>query len=744
MGGRRTSSLGAAIIWRLASIGPLVLTGLLVLAAPVELVAAKRSVSAQQAPPEVAPPPPPAFPALEERTLSNGAGVLILRDSLLPWVDVSLVLPGGRSADPLLGAGTAELVSYLITRGTDRRSSADLAGAVDRIGAILTAVVGTDWITVSLGSLTPHLDSALTLMAEVVLRPSFPQAEVQRMRRQGVIALQTGWADPQAMALRMFRQEVYVWHPYGMYERPEEVRDLTAADLRAYHGRVFSPEGAVFLVSGDIESDDVVGRLEAHFSGWAAGTETPAADARPRGPGPLRAPPAEGDRRGGIVIVHTPGSTRAVIRMGHQLPAGDHPDWAGLSLLGQLLGGGPEARLGPRLRAGWSGAAVATVSRRRGPGLLEVDLDVRVEVADSAIAEVMATLEELRSEAPGLEETEAFKSFIAASLPLQLATARQVVGQVGRFRLLRGGVGPATGGSDVAGGSSLALEDYAAAVRALTPDELLRIAGEHLRPEDITIVVVGDATLLRPRLTTLGPVRMVDMDGGTIDLSDLMPSLTPLTTDASSLEPGTWTYRITVDGSVIGEMVRTLARDPDGTPERFSLRSSTTVGPQVLVQEVTFDGREFRPLSGSFELTQGRQRAGARLDIVDGRVVGDRSLPDGRTEPFEAPLAPGSLVGEMLEVAVWLADLREGLELVLPVVQVESGAAVHVRVRVLGRTRVTVPAGRYATYRIEIQGAQATQLVYARVRAPHVIVRLETSGQPFIMELESEVVGRGG
>ena len=718
--------------------------GLLALAAPVELVAAKRSVSAQQAPPEVAPPPPPAFPALEERTLSNGAGVLIVRDSLLPWVDVSLVLPGGRSADPLLGAGTAELVSHLITRGTDRRSSADLAGAVDRIGATLTAVVGTDWITVSLGSLTPHLDSALTLMADVVLRPSFPQAEVQRMRRQGVIALQTGWADPQAMALRMFRQEVYVWHPYGMYERPEEVRDLTVADLRAYHGRVFTPEGAVFLVSGDIESDDVVGRLEAHFSGWAAGTETPTADARPRGPDPLRAPPAEGNRRGGSVIVHTPGSTRAVIRMGHQLPAGDHPDWAGLSLLGQLLGGGPEARLGPRLRAGWSGAAVATVSRRRGPGLLEVDLDVRVEVADSAIAEVMAALEELRSEAPGVEETEAFKSFIAASLPLQLATARQVVGQVGRFRLLGEGVGRATGGSDAAGGSSLALEDYAAAVRALTPDELLRIAGEHLRPEDVTVVVVGDATLLRPRLATLGPVRMVDMDGGTIDLSDLMPSITPLTTDASSLGPGTWTYRITVDGSVIGEMVRTLARDPDGTPERFSLRSSTTVGPQVLVQEVTFDGREFRPLSGSFELTQGRQRAGARLDIVDGLVVGDRSLPDGRTEPFEAPLAPGSLVGEMLEVAVWLADLREGLEVVLPVVQVESGAAAHVRVRVLDRTRVTVPAGRYDAYRIEIQGAQATQLVYARVRAPHVIVRLETSGQPFIMELESEVVGGGG
>ena len=712
--------------------------GLLGLAAPSELGAAEESVSAQHGPPEVAPPAPPAFPGLEERSLSNGTGVLIVPDSLLPWVDVSLMLPGGKSADPALGAGTAELVSHLITRGTDRRSSADLAGAVDRIGATLAAVVGTDWITVSLGSLTPHLDSALTLMADVVLRASFPQAEVQRLRRQGVIALETGWAEPQAMAVRMFRHAVYVSHPYGLYERPEEVHDLSAADLRAYHRRVFRPEGAVFLVSGDIESDDVVSLLKAHFSGWAAGTETPTAEAPPRGPEPLGAPPAEGGRRGESVIVHTPGSTRAVIRMGHQLPAGDHPDWAGLSLLGQLLGGGPQARLGRRLRAhGWSGAAVAAVSRRRGPGLLEVDLDVRVEVADSAIAEVMAALEELRSEAPGLEETEAFKSFIAASLPLRLATARQVVGQVGRFRLLRGG-------SDAAGGSSLALEDYAAAVRALTPDELLRIAGEHLRPEDVTVVVVGDATLLRPRLATVGPVRMVDMDGGTIDLADLMPPVTPLTTDVSSLGPGTWTYRITVDGSVIGEMVRTLARDPDGTPERFSLRSSTTVGPQVLVQEVTFDGREFRPLSGSFELTQGRQRAGARLDIVDGRVVGDRILPDGRTEPFEAPLAPGSLVGEMLEVAVWLADLQEGLELVLPVVQVESGAAAHVRVRVLDRTRVTVPAGRYDAYRIEIQGAQATQLVYARVRAPHVIVKLETSGQPFIMELESEVVGRGG
>ena len=714
---------------------PLVFAGLLGSAA-----------SAQQAPPEVVPPAPPDFPALAGRTLSNGAAVVIMPDPLLPWVDVSLMLPGGRGADPRGGAGTAELVSGLVVRGTDRRSASELAADVDRIGATLSPIAGTDWTTVSSGSLTVHLDSALALMADVVLHPSFPQDEVQRLRRQGVVALQTRWAEPGSMASRTFREAVYGSHPYGLHERPEEVRDLTAADLRAYHRRIFRPEGAVFLVSGDVEPDDVLRRLEAHFSDWADGTGATTDGTPPRGSDPPGPPETEGARAPENIIVHTPGSTRAVIRMGHTLPAGDHPDWAGLSVLGQIFGGGPEARLGTRLRArGWSGSAIAALSRRRGPGLLEVDLDVRVEVADSAVAEVLAALEELTTEGPGLQETEAFKGFIAASLPLQLATARQVVGQIGRIQLLGGGsAGGSAQRSPAAGGSvSNALEAYANAVRALTPDELLRTAAQHLRPENVRVVVVGDATLLRPRLATLGPVRMVDLDGGTIDLADLTPPLTPLTTDASSLGTGTWTYRITVDGSVMGEMVRSLVRDVEDTPGRFFLRSSTTVGQQVLVQDVTFDGAAFRPLSGGFELTQGAQRAGARLDMVDGRVLGGRTLPDGRTEPFEASLAPGSLVGEMLEVALWLADLREGLELVLPIVQVESGAAAHVRVRVLERTRVTVPAGRFDAYRIEIEGAQSTQIVYARVREPHIIVKIETLGQPFVMELESEEVGGG-
>ena len=694
------------------------------------LLMAAGAGSAQQAPPEVAFPEPPSFPNLEDRVLSNGVGVVIVRDTLLSWVEVSLAIPGGRSADLPGLAGVAELVSQLITRGTDSRSPTELASAVDGSGIILSVVVGTDWTTVSLGSLTMHLDSALTLLADVVLHQSFPQAELQRVRRQRLVALQTAWTEPRAVAARTLRQAVYGAHPYGLLERPEEVRDLSAADLRDYHRRVFKAEGALFLVSGDVDPDDVANRLEAHFSGWSAGADY----SPPAGRGDFEAA-VTGSGGAQSLIVHVPGSTRALIRMGHALAAGDHPDWAGLAVLGQMLGGDPEARLGEVLRSrGWTGSATAVLTRRRGPGLLEVDLDVPAEVADSAVAEVMSNVAMLGSEPPGAEETEALTSSISVALPLQLATARQVVGQVGRLRLLAGA--PARGPDE--------LEEYAAAVRAQTPEGLRRIAAEHLDPEDLRIVVVGDARLLRPRLAALGPVRMVDMDGADLDLADLAPPVTPLAIDASSLQPGTWRYRISLDGGVAGEMVRRLAPATDGSAGRFSLRSSTTLGPQLLNQEVIFEVREFRPVGGSFEFTQRGQRVGAHLDVVEGRILGARALPDGHTEPFEAPLVPGSLLGEMLEVALWLADLQEGLELVLPVLQVESGVVAHVRVRVLDRTRVTVPAGRYDAYRIEIEGAQAPQLVYARVRAPHVVVRLETPGQPFVIELEAEEVPGGG
>ena len=699
--------------------------GPIVGAVAVFLLATPALAWAQQAPPAVRPPALPSFPTFEERTLSNGASVLILPNSMLPWVDVSLILPGGRAADLEEMSGTAELVARLITKGTARHSVSELAEALDRSAVNLAAVVGTDWMTVSIGSLTTQLDSALSVLADVVLRPSFPQTEVQQARRRRVVALQTAWMEPRAMASRAFRRAVYGTHPYGAYESPERVRDLTTEDLREYQRRVFRPDGAVFLVSGRVDPDDITNRLEAHFSEWDR------ADARPsRGANRDTAGIAgPGGARPQSVIVHAPGSTRAVIRMGHTLVAGDSPDWPGLLLLGQILGGGPEARLGDLARSrGWAGAAVATMNRRRGPGLLEIGLDVRVEVADTAVAEIVTLLEQLRSEAPGIEETEALQEFISAALPLQLSTARQVVGQIGRTRLL----------ADVSGESSGLLTEYAAALRALTPEGLRRVAREHLRPGEVSVVVVGDARLLRPRLAALGSVRMVDADGRDLGLADLTPAVTPLTTDASSLGPGSWRYRVSADGEVVGEMVRVLSTDAGGAVGRYSLSSSTTVGPQTLAQEVTFDGGEFRPLSASFQFTQGAQRVGARIAVVEGRTSGSRTLPDGRTEPFDTPFVPGALVGEMLEVAVWMADLSEGLELVLPVVQVESGATAYVRVRVLDRTRVTVPAGRYDVYRIEIVGPQAPQLVYARVGTPHIIVKLETPGQPFVIELEAD------
>lgn len=670
--------------------------------------------------PEIPPPAAIELPAFEERVLANGASLVVVPDSTLPWVTVSLIVTGGMSADPLDRVGVSTLVASLLTRGTDRLGAAELSEAVDALGATLTATAGTDWTTVVLGVLTPHLDAALGLMAEVVMSPSFSQEELQRVRRRALVSLQAGWADPRIVASRTLRERLYGAHPYGWHQDPDRLRGVTLADLRDYHGRSFRPEGAMFLVSGDVDPDAAAGLLDAHFGDWAS-----ASDALPPPPEPAQA------GSGGIVLVHLPGSTRAIVRVGQLLPRGDDPDWVGLSMASQLLGGGGQDRLTRRFAArGWAGSVFSSANRRRGPGFLEVGADVRVELADSAISEIMGALEELSRGVPEPAEVESLRAFTAASLPLRFETARQVAAQIGSFRML--GLG------------SEALGAWGARIRDVTPEELASVAAERIRPQDATTVVVGDASLLRPRLAALGPLSIVDVDGRPLDLADLAPPVTPFHPDASPLREATWTYRISADGSVVGDLVRSLTRDVDGTPGRLTLTSTTTTGPQVLVQEVTFDGEAFRAVRGSFDLTLGDRRAGARLEVRDQRVVGSRTLPDGRSEPFEAPFGEGALIGEMLEVAIWLAELREGLELVLPIVQVESGAQARVRVRVLDRVRITVPAGRFDTYRVEIGGGQASQVVFARVTAPHVIVRLQTEGQPFVMELESETVGPGG
>ncbi len=167
-------------------------------------------------------PPPPLplgatpFPSHEERTLSNGARVIVVTHTEVPYVTVNLVVPGGSAADPPGQAGVAELTAGLLTKGSATRSAMEIAGAVDHLGAVLEAAAAPDWTNVTLGVLRSGLDVGLELMSDVVMDPSFPREELEILRDQKLAQLRIQLGQPQVQAGRFLTRELFGEHPYGV------------------------------------------------------------------------------------------------------------------------------------------------------------------------------------------------------------------------------------------------------------------------------------------------------------------------------------------------------------------------------------------------------------------------------------------------------------------------------------------------------------------------------------------------
>lgn len=691
------------VAWASGLFATLALTLLLPAASPSPL-------HAQQTPPEPLPMEEVAFPPFEERALDNGARLLVVSQGEVPFVSVNLVLPGGQSVDPGDELGLAEMTAGLLTKGTATRSADSVARAVDFLGAALSASAGTDWTTVSAGAVTSVLPDVLELMADVVMNPSFPAEELDLLRVRTLSALRQALSQPGMVADRTFIEAIYGDHPYGQLATPQTLQALDRASVVEFHDRWFRPDSALFVVAGDVTADRAEELLEEAFRGWSPG-EVPAVE---YGPVPTTGRPR-------MILVHQPGSVQSVVRAGHPLMHGTDDDWTPLSVANQILGAGPTGRLFEVLREemGLTYGAYSTVQRRRDRGYFRAQVETRTEATGEALEALLGEIDRMRSEMVAPDELKDARDFLVGSFPLQIETPQQIAGQVTRARLL--------------GLPASHLETYRERVADVGPQTVRRVVSEHIDPQDMTVVVVGDAARVHGQLTTFGPVEVRTPGGQSLDIAELLPAQRSETLDASLLEPLRLEYRMMFQGQEVGTVTRTLV--PGDTAGVMRFEGEADIGPQQVAQSVTFEAATFEPLAADATITVQGQTIAMDVEVRDGRLVGTVRTPQG-PQQIDQPVPAGALVGDMAELALWIATLEEGEELTMPVVQVESGSVSNVTYVVGPVEEVTVPAGTFQAWRIEMGGPQP-QTVWARVEAPHVLVKLEPGGQPVVMELVS-------
>jgi zinc protease len=468
---------------------------LLAACAPVAPVATPQPVGIPDQMPGPLPERPIEFPAFTEFTLANGLEVIHVPHHVQPVANLTLYLYAGGADDPAAQAGRTSMAAQLLRQGTTTRTAEEISEAIEGVGGSLGAGADADFLTVSSTVLADDLGLAFDLVADITRRPTFPADEVSLVVQRTLSGLRAQLGQPGEIARRRFVEAVYGQeHPYGRSPTPASVQAITRDDLVELHGRVFRPDAAVLVVAGDVDVTRARQLAERHFGDWQPGAGRRAAIPAPADPGPTR-----------IALVHRPGSVQATLRIGHLGTRPDEPDYFALQVLNQVLGGGFTSRLMQRLRdeLGWTYGAGSSFTQPREVGVFSATTEVRTEVADSAIMEILAQLRSLRQEPMDPEEMDAAVSYLVGRFPLSVQTAGQIAGQIARARLL---------------GQPLEhITQYRERILQITPEDVTAAARRHVDPDRAVIVVVGDAAQLIPRLSAIAPVTLYDVEGAELD-----------------------------------------------------------------------------------------------------------------------------------------------------------------------------------------------------------------------------------
>lgn len=445
-----------------------------------------------------APPPPREarpfrFPPVLRTRLPNGLTVLAARHPGPPLVSLEVVAPAGGQYDPAGRPGIATLTASLIDEGTVRRSSLEIAAMAENLGGYLAT--GADWDVgyLATGLLAGYRQQGLDLLAEVNATPTFPEAEVERLRQQRLAEILRRGQDPGALADDRFHREVYRGTPYAspLAGTEESITGLDRDALFGFYSQHYGFSGSTLIAVGDFDAEELLREVEAAFG--AAGPDAP-----PPTPPEIRPPVPEGVS---VHIVDRPGAAQTELRVGQVGVPRTHPDYPVLIVLNTLLGGKFTSRINLNLRErhGYTYGANSRFHPRLGPGPFLVTAAVETVAAAPAARETLHELRRVREALVEPEELAETQGYVVGVFPYSLQTVGDITRRLETLTVYN-------------------LPDdyyttYLERIAAVTREDVLEAARRHLDPDRMTIVAVGPAATLEPQFEGMGPVSVWSPEG---------------------------------------------------------------------------------------------------------------------------------------------------------------------------------------------------------------------------------------
>jgi zinc protease len=402
--------------------------------------------------------------------LDNGITVLVRENHAAPVAVLEGLLPVGALHDPVEKVGLSHFVAQMLMRGSAHYDFDTFNDAIESIGANLNVASDTHALGVGLNSLSEDFPRMVEILADMVRRPAFPVEHLERVRQQKLVSIQERDQDTQRTANLRFYETIYPNHPYGrsIAGYKKTVSAITYSDLVAFYQQHYTPNGAILVVVGDVQTAAVLDLLQRHLGDW-------------QGPAPHQTvPPAHTKPQVNRITVPMPGKVQADIVVGCPAPPRKHPDYFAVRVANTILGVfGMMGRLGEQVREeqGLAYYCYSSHDAERFAGVWLAEAGVNPTDVPQAVDSILAEFDRLGSEAVSAEELADSQAYMTGVLPLALETNSGVASRLLDMEWNDLGLDY--------------LQRYKGLVEGVSAADVQRVAHTYLRSDNYTLVVAG-------------------------------------------------------------------------------------------------------------------------------------------------------------------------------------------------------------------------------------------------------------
>ena len=442
--------------------------------------------------PQPGTPRPFHFPEFERFHLNNGLEILLVERREFPLISINLCIKSSAVADPKQKEGTANLLCELLSEGTNKRTSTQIAEELEFTASQFSAYTSWNAIYLDMNTLSRHIDSALDIFSDILQNSLFPENELHRIRQEILTDRMRIVDNPAKLNAEQFVRFLY---PHMRYSLPIEgsetsIKQIQRTDIQDLYKKHIVPENAVLIFAGDINRETAETVSERYFSSWGKSHLPESPDLT------FQQPP-----KAHVHLIHKPGASQTELRMGHLGIERSNPDYYAVTLLNEVLGGYFLSRINKNLREehGYTYGAGSAFNYRPGLGPFHISSAVQSEYTAQAVQEILNEVSKIRSEKISTEELKNARGQITGLFPIAFETADQIAFGISNIVLSR-------------------LPDdyyntYRENISAVTREAILGSAQKYLHPEKMQIVVTGDREIIEKDLRASFDVTVYNVQG---------------------------------------------------------------------------------------------------------------------------------------------------------------------------------------------------------------------------------------